>query len=84
MSGETEVVVYTQPHCGPCRMVERFLQESGVPYVTRDVTRDADALNDLTERGFMATPVTRVGTQWVAGFSRDELRRALADSEDAR
>ncbi len=81
MPEQAEVVVYTQPHCGPCRMVEQFLEEKAVAFITRDVTKDPGALNDLIERGFMATPVTNIGKQWIAGFQRDELRDAIASRQ---
>ncbi len=81
MPESLSAVIYTQPHCGPCRMVEQFLEDHAVPFVTRDVTKDPAALNDLVERGFMATPVTHIGTQWIAGFSKDELTQAVAISE---
>lgn len=81
MSEQAAVVVYTQPHCAPCRMVEQFLEQHAVAFVTRDVTTDPGALTDLVERGFMATPVTRIGEQWIAGFRRDELSDAIAARE---
>jgi glutaredoxin-like protein NrdH len=77
MSRPHAVELFTQPHCAPCREVERFLQERGVAFVRRDVTADAAALELVVSRGFMATPVTRIGEHWVAGFRRQELERAL-------
>ncbi|MGE3414417.1 MAG: glutaredoxin family protein [Dehalococcoidia bacterium] len=77
MPEQAAVVVYTQPHCAPCRMVEQFLEQHAVSFVARDVTKDPDALNELVERGFMATPVTNIGEQWIAGFRRDELSDAI-------
>lgn len=81
MSEQVDAVIYTQPHCGPCRMVEQFFEENAVAFITRDVTKDPAALNELVERGFMATPVTRIGTQWIAGFNRAELSQAITNSE---
>lgn len=72
-----QVVLYTQPHCIPCHQVVRFLSERGVAFSEHDISRDAAALQSLVERGFMGTPVTRVGEWWVAGFNRPELERAL-------
>ncbi|MGE3796001.1 MAG: glutaredoxin family protein [Dehalococcoidia bacterium] len=81
MARQVGAVIYTQPHCAPCKQVEQFLEEHAVPFVTRDVTKDPVALNELVERGFMATPVTNIGEQWIAGFQRDELRDAIAATQ---
>jgi len=70
-----EVELFTQSHCAPCRQVEAFLQRHEVPYVRRDVTEDARALDELVGRGYMTTPVLRAGDQWVVGFDRKALMR---------
>ncbi|MEX2375090.1 MAG: glutaredoxin domain-containing protein, partial [Dehalococcoidia bacterium] len=82
MSEQLTAVIYTQPYCGPCRMVEQFLEDNAVPFVTRDVTKDPVALNDLVERGFMATPVTHIGVQWIAGSTgTNQVRRSRSAKE---
>lgn len=73
------VELFTQPHCAPCREVERFLRNREVAFAMRDVTDDADALEAIMARGFMATPVTRIGEHWIAGFRRAELEAALRE-----
>jgi len=76
MSDQTfEVELFTQSHCAPCRQVEAFLQQHEVPYIRRDVTEDAGALDELVGRGYMSTPVLRVGHEWVVGFDRKVLVR---------
>ncbi len=77
MTTEASIVVYIQPHCGPCHEVERLLVEHGVPFTSRDVSNDPDALAELAARGFMGTPVTRVGDTWIAGLNRGEITRAI-------
>lgn len=72
-----EVVVFTQPHCAPCHEVERLLVAHGVSYSLRDVFSDPDALGELEREGYLTTPVTRVGAEWIAGFRRDALVGAL-------
>lgn len=72
------VVLYTQPHCTACRSVERYLDEYGVPYEMRDVFADPNALHEIEERGYLTTPVTRVGERWLAGFRRSDFDAALA------
>ena len=74
------IEVFTQPHCAPCREVERYLRDRGVPYVLHDVTDDPEALNTIAAQGFMATPVTRIGERWVGGFRKAELEAALREA----
>lgn len=78
MSIEPFVELFTQPHCRPCRQVEALLRERGIPFVVRDVLADPLALDRLAEQGFMSTPVTRIGHQWIAGFDHKRMERALA------
>jgi len=78
MSAQPIVEVFTQPHCAPCRQVEAFLRDRGVSFTPRDVVLDPSALDRLVDRGFMSTPVTRIGEEWISGFDRRRLERALA------
>ena len=72
-----EIVVYTQPHCASCNEVQRYLEQRGVAFVARDVFADPAALEEIATRGFMSTPVTRIGDRWIAGFRRKEFERLL-------
>lgn len=78
MSAAPTVEVFTQPHCAACRQVEAFLGDSGVSFTPRDVVLDPSALDRLVDRGFMSTPVTRIREEWIPGFDRRRLERALA------
>lgn len=75
---ETAVVLYTQPHCSACRSVERYLMERGITFDVRNVFADPVALSEIEDRGYLTTPVTRIGTQWLAGFRRSEFDTAVA------
>lgn len=74
---QPEIVVYTQPHCASCKEVERYLVRRGLTFTVRDVSEDPDALEEIASRGYMATPVTRIGDRWIAGFRKKELERLL-------
>jgi len=71
------VVLYTQPHCAPCRQVEQLLAGIGVEYGARNVLDDDAALRDLEAQGYLMTPVTRIGSDWIVGFRRDQILDAL-------
>jgi glutaredoxin-like protein NrdH len=74
----TAIVLYTQPHCTACRSVERYLTDRGVTFEVCDVFADPVALSEIEDRGYLTTPVTRIGTQWLAGFRPREFDAALA------
>ena len=74
----SHVEVFTQSHCGSCRQVEKFLYDRDVAFTVRDVEADPDALDELISKGYMTTPVTRIGDDWVAGFKPDKLATLLA------
>lgn len=72
-----DIVVYTQPNCAGCKEVARFLKDRGLAFTERDVSQDPDALEEIASRGYMSTPVTRIGEHWVAGFKRKQFERLL-------
>ncbi len=71
------VVVYTQPNCAPCDKLKSYLTERGVEFTARDVSTDAEALEELTRFGYMATPITVIDGEAVVGFDRKQLESLL-------
>ncbi len=71
------VVVFSQPSCTPCDQVQAFLTERGVDFETRDVSVDPKALDELATLGYLATPVTVIDGEAVAGFNRKRLETLL-------
>ncbi len=70
------VEVFTQAHCTSCREIERYLESRGIAFKVRSVDAEP-ALEEISARGYTTTPVTRIGEQWIAGYKRRELERAL-------
>ncbi len=54
-----------------------YSSQKGVPYVERDVLRDERAMEELSELGYMTTPVIKVGDEVVVGFNRRRLEELL-------
>jgi glutaredoxin len=73
----SRIILYTQPACAPCDQVTALLSEKGLDYETRDVSADPQALKELTDLGFMATPVTLIDGEAVVGFNRRRLEALL-------
>lgn len=57
--------------------MKEFLRQKGVSYVEKDIGRDEQALNELTDRGFFATPVTLIDGEAVVGFNKARLEQLL-------
>lgn len=72
-SAEPAVEIFTQEYCPACRQVEALLTKYGIPFQSRDVLDDADALEEIASRGYMSTPVTRIGDTWVGGYDHERL-----------
>ena len=63
--------------------MKEFLSQKGVSFVTRDISQDQAAMDELVALGVMTTPVIRVNGETVIGFDRAGLERLLADDTKA-
>ena len=79
--GSPHVELFSQKHCVSCREVDRYLRERGVAFRVRHVDRDSEAVEELSSRGYMRTPVVRIGDHWMAGFKKSQLDRLLRSLE---
>jgi glutaredoxin 3 len=59
-------------------MVKEFLSQKGVSFTERDIASDESAMQELSELGYMTTPVILVGDEVVVGFNRQRLEELLA------
>ena len=57
--------------------MKEFLRQKGVAYTERDISKDDRAFDDLTEKGFFATPVTTIDGESVVGFNKPKLEQLL-------
>ena len=58
-------------------MVKEFLDDRGIRYSLRDVTRDEAALEEFLTLGTPLPPVVWHKSRWVAGYDPDALDRLL-------
>ncbi len=74
-----DVKVYTTPTCGYCHQLKGFLQERGVPFEEKDVSRDRAAAQEMVNlTGQMGVPVAVIGGETVIGFDRPRIEALLA------
>jgi len=77
---KTRIVIFTQPDCPPCNVVKVFLAERGVAFEERDITRDANAVRDLTEQyGSHSTPTVVMADEVLVGFDPERLNKILGE-----
>jgi glutaredoxin 3 len=57
--------------------VKGFLSQKGVEFIERDVQKDERAMDELSELGYMTTPVITVDGEVVVGFNRKRLEELL-------
>jgi glutaredoxin len=57
--------------------VKEFLSRRGVAYTERDISRDEQALDELSKLGYMTTPVTKIDGDVVVGFDQKRLEALL-------
>ena len=72
------ITVLTQPMCGPCTQVKKFLTNRGIEFEERDVTADEEARNLLLSLGHTGTPVVIAGDDHWKGIDLAKMRELAA------
>ena len=78
-----QVMIYTTPTCGYCKMAKAFLKERNVSYEEKDVAADSNAAQFMIEKsGQMGVPfiviVDDKGEEHTkVGFDEDWLKKTL-------
>ncbi len=57
--------------------MKEFLSQRSIPYVDRDISKDDQALDELSKLGYMTTPVVKIDGDVVVGFDRKRLETLL-------
>jgi glutaredoxin 3 len=79
------IIVYTSPTCGYCRMLKEFLTQRGISFEERDVSRDPSYAQELVRStGQMGVPVTIIDGQIVVGFDRARLEQLTTQTQTRR
>ena len=73
-----EVLLYSAEWCGACRKAKAFLDKEGVDYELLDIDADPRAKEEVRRiLGSVRIPLLDINGTYVAGFSPDQIRRAL-------
>jgi glutaredoxin len=60
-----KVIVYGTEWCGFCHQAAAWLTRRGVPFVVKDIEKDADALLELNEKKKAACKAQQGGVPWI-------------------
>ena len=79
------VTVYSTPTCPWCKRAKEYLTQRGVPYRDIDVSRDGQAAQEMVRHtGQQGVPVIAIDGQYIVGFDRPRIERALASAAPGR
>jgi len=74
----SDIIVYTQNECPPCKIVKMFLNDYGFSYSEKNIHEDEKSRQELTEiYGSYSTPTIIVGSEVIIGFDLEKLKRIL-------
>lgn len=72
------VIIYTTPTCGYCKLAKEFFKENNVTYNEIDVAdNDNEAKIAVEKSGQTGVPVIEVDGKVIVGFQPDQLKVAL-------
>lgn len=73
-----KVTVYSTPTCPWCHKEMEFLKENNIPFEEVNVAADHKAAQRMIEKsGQMGVPVTEIDGQFIVGFDKNALKKAL-------
>ena len=73
----SQIIVYSQPGCGPCIAVTRHLRKAGVGFEVRDVRADEQAAAEVEALGYQGTTVVVAGDMHTHGYRMDWLDQVV-------
>lgn len=60
-----DVLVYTKPGCGQCRMLSMWLNAKGIEFKETDILENEQSYNKIKEAGRMSLPVLEIEGEFV-------------------
>lgn len=76
----SNVKVYSTPTCPWCTKVKEYFESIGVEFENVDVSKDRDAAMAMVKKTRqMGVPVTEIGENFIIGFDKDSIDKALKE-----
>jgi glutaredoxin len=60
-----------------CCQAKEYLSQKSVPFDDNDITKNAQALEELKKLGYMTTPVVAIDSSVIVGFDAEKIDTAL-------
>jgi glutaredoxin len=60
-----------------CRQAKEYLSQRNVQFQDKDITQNAEALEELKKLGYMTTPVVVIEKSVIVGFDAEKIDVAL-------
>ncbi len=75
---DKKVKIYSTPTCPYCDMAKQFLRDNNVKFEAVDVSKNREAAAEMIEEtGQMGVPVIKIGEDYIIGFDREAIKKAL-------
>lgn len=74
---QKRVVLFTSPGCSWCTTAKNHFKQNGIKFRTIDISKDKEAAKDCEKHGCRGVPVVLVGSQWICGFDKPKINKAL-------
>jgi len=72
------VKVYSTPTCPYCVRVKKFLKDNSIVFEDIDVSMDQKRSQEMVDKtGQMGVPVLDIDGQFIVGFDKDAINKAL-------
>lgn len=73
-----QLAVYTSDTCPYCDMLKQFLDQQGIAYEERNISRNQAYIEDLLRMGFNGVPITVVdGDETIVGYDPNSILQAV-------
>ena len=73
----TKPIVYTTATCPYCTLLKQFLDNQGIPYEERNLSKDRRWAAELASLGALGVPTTVVGDQVIVGYQPQQILEAV-------
>lgn len=72
------VIIYSTPTCGYCKLAKAYFQEKQVEYIEKDVSVDIAAREEMVKKtGQLGVPVIDIDGTTVIGFNKAKIAEIL-------
>jgi len=72
-----QVALFVLPKCKWCNTAKAYLKEKKIRFNIVDLSTNKKALNDCKKHGCTGAPVVLVENQWICGFDKNKINKAL-------